>query len=119
MCGCTKDLCFTFFTLLLDVVTELVRKGVLRELLYADGLVLKSETIEGLRNKFLKWKEAFESKRLQANLGKTKVMASGGNTKNGMPKSTVDPCGVCSFRIKVNSVMCLHCDNLIHGRCPE
>ena len=34
----------------------------LSELLYADDLVLMIETIDGLRNKFFKWKEAFESK---------------------------------------------------------
>ena len=43
------------------VVTEFASEGVLSELLYADDLVLLSETIEGLRDKFLKWKEAFES----------------------------------------------------------
>ena len=36
-----------------DVVTEFVRKGALSELLYANDLVLMTETIEGLRNKFL------------------------------------------------------------------
>ena len=56
----------------------------LSELLYADNLVLMSETMEGLWNKFLKWKEAFQSKGLNANLGKTKVMVSGGITKDGM-----------------------------------
>ena len=58
----------------LDVFTEFARDGALRELLYADDLVLMSETIEGLRNKFLKWKEAFEIKCLKVNLGKFKVM---------------------------------------------
>ena len=43
-----------------DVVTELTREGVLSELLYADDLVLMSETIERLRNSFLRWKEAFD-----------------------------------------------------------
>ena len=59
-------------------------EGALSELLYADGLVLMSETIEGLRNTLLKWKEAFESKGLKVNLGKTKVMVCGGITKDGM-----------------------------------
>ena len=49
------------FAVVVDVVTEFARDGVLSELLYADDLVLMSETIEGLRNKFLRWKEAFES----------------------------------------------------------
>ena len=39
--------------------------GVLSELLYADDLVIISETIEELRNKFLKLTEAFESKGLK------------------------------------------------------
>ena len=48
--------------MVVDVVTEFAREGALGELLCADNLVLMSETIEGLRNKFLKWKEPFESK---------------------------------------------------------
>ena len=53
---------------MVDVVTEFAREVALSELLYADDLVLMCETIEGLRDKFLKWKEAFESKGLKANL---------------------------------------------------
>ena len=50
--------------------------GELSELLYADRLVLMSETIEGVKNKFLKWKEAFESKGCKINLGKTKAVVA-------------------------------------------
>ena len=42
-----------FFAVMVDVVTGLDRESVLSELLYADDLVLMSETIEGLKNKFL------------------------------------------------------------------
>ena len=35
------------------------------QMLYADTLVLMSEMMEGLREKFWKWKEAFESKGLK------------------------------------------------------
>ena len=51
---------------MVDVVTELASEGVLCELLYADDLVLMSETIEGLRGRFLKW-EDFECKHLKVN----------------------------------------------------
>ena len=78
-------------------------EGTLSELLYDDDLVLMSETIKGLRNKFLKWKEAFESKGLKVNLVKTKVMVCCGITKDGASKSKVDPCVVCSLRVKANS----------------
>ena len=50
-----------------EVVTAVARKGALRELLYADDFVPTSETIEGLRNKFLKWMETFGSKGLKVN----------------------------------------------------
>ena len=90
---------------MVDVVTEFAREVALRELLHADDLVLMCETIEGLRDKFLKWKEAFESKGLKANLGKTKVMVSSGI----MCKSNVDPCGDCSLSAKANSVLCAPC----------
>ena len=35
-----------------------------------------SETIEGLRNMFLRWKEAFECDGLKVDLGKTTFMVS-------------------------------------------
>ena len=65
------------FAIVVDVVTERAREGLMYEMLYADVLVLVSETMEGLREKFWKWKEAFESKGLKVNLGKTKVVMSG------------------------------------------
>ena len=97
------------FALVVDVVTEFAREGVLRELLYADDLVQLNETIVTLRNMLLEWKEAYESMGLKVNLGKTKVMVSGGITNDGMSKSNVDSCGVCSFRVKANSVLCVQC----------
>ena len=48
------------FAVVVDVVTVFAREVVLSELLCADDLLLMSETIEGLRNKFLEWNEAFE-----------------------------------------------------------
>ena len=41
------------FAMVVGDVTEFAREGVLSELLYADDLVLMSETIVGLRNKFI------------------------------------------------------------------
>ena len=79
--------------------------GVLNELLCADELVLMSETIKALSNKFLKWKEAFESTGLKVNLGKTKF------------ENQVDPCGVCSLRVRASSVLCVQCGKWILGRC--
>ena len=33
-----------------------------------------------------------------------------------MSKSKVDPYGVCSLRVKTNSVLCVQCGKWIHGR---
>ena len=93
------------FAVVVDVVTEFAGEVVLSELLYADDLVLMSETIERLRYEFMKWKEAFESKGLKINLGKTKVMVSVGITKDVISESTVDLCVVCSLRVKANSFL--------------
>ena len=60
---------------------------------------------------------AFRSKGLKVNLGKTKVVVSGGITNDGLSKSTIDKCGVCNFRVKANSVLCVQCGKLIHSRC--
>ena len=49
MWGCTKHLYSHIFAVVVDVVTKLAKDGELCELLYADDLVLMSETTEGLR----------------------------------------------------------------------
>ena len=84
-----------------------MRNGLLSEMLYADYLVLASETMEGLREKFWKWKEAFESRGLKVNLCKTNVVVSG--AEGELTVSKVDPCGICGKRIMANSVLCVKC----------
>ena len=44
-------------------------------------------------------------------------MVSSGITMDGLSKSKSGPCGVCSLRVKANSVLCLHCGKFLHGRC--
>ena len=80
-----------------DVVTKLERMCVLSELLYDDDLVLMSETIEGLRNKFLKWKESFESKGLRVKCLMLFNVCDSTSTRK------VDPCGLFTWRVNVNS----------------
>ena len=46
-------------------------------MLCADNLILMRETIEGLRNKFRKCNDAFESMDLKVSFVKTIVMVSG------------------------------------------
>ena len=86
----------------------------MNENLYADNLVLMSESIENLKEKFLKWKQTFESKGLKVNLKKTKLMVSG--LKGEVLKSKVDPCAKCCKKVMANSVMCTKCGKWVHGR---
>ena len=79
----------------------------MNKVLYADDLALISKSKENLKEKFLKWKEAFESKGLKVNLKKTKVMLNG--SKGKVLKSKVNPCAKCSKRVMTNSVMCTKC----------
>ena len=60
------------FTIVIDVVMNKIKEGVLQEILYADDIVLIAET----RKNFMVEKCALESKDLNVNLVKTKVMVS-------------------------------------------
>ena len=63
--------------------------------------------MEGLREKFWKWKEAFESRGLKVNLCKRNVVVSG--AEGEVTGSKVDPCGICGKRIMADSVLCVKC----------
>ena len=89
----------------------------MNKILYADDLVIMSESIEMLKEKFFKWKEAFESKWLKVNLKKTKVMVSG--SKGEILESKVDPSAKCGKRVMAHLVMCTKCGKWVHGRCAK
>ena len=105
------------FAIAVDVISENAREGLMNEILYADGLVLMSESIQNLKKKFLKWKEAFECKGLKVNLKKTKVMVS--SSKHEVLQSKVDSCAKCGKRVMANSVMCTKGGKWVHGRCAK
>ena len=89
----------------------------MNEILFADNLVLMSKSIENLKEKFLKWKEAFESKGLKVNFKKTKVMVSG--SKGEVLNSKVDPCAKYGKRVMANWMMCTKCGKWVHSRCAK
>ena len=85
------------FAIVVDVITENARRGVVNELLYADDLVIMRENMEDLKERFWNWKNALESKGLKVNTRKTKLMVCGSEGK--LYKSKIDPCGVCGRRV--------------------
>ena len=72
---------------MVDGLNELAGEGIScansSEMLYADDLILMSKTIDGFRNKFKKLKQAYDSKGLKVNFGKTKLTVSGNIMKDG------------------------------------
>ena len=48
------------FALAVDVISENARDGLMKVILQANDLILMSESVENLKEKFLKWKVAFE-----------------------------------------------------------
>ena len=62
-----------WFAIVVDIITENARRGVVNELLYADDLVLMSETMEDLKKKFWNWKNAMKSKGLKVNTKQNKI----------------------------------------------
>ena len=84
----------------------------MNKILYPDDLVLVSESMENLTERFLKLKGRLESKGLKVNLNKTKVMVSG--SKEGILKRKVNTCvvnvGITTIRVPnllMRSYLCL------------
>ena len=102
------------FAIVVDVVIEHAREGLLNRILYANDLVLISEGLENLRERFQRWRSALEGKGLKVNVGKTKMMVSG--TEGEIAVSKIDPCGICGKRVGSNAACCT---KWIHGRCPK
>ena len=59
------------FAVVVDVMAEHAREGLLNEILYAYDLVLMNESLEDLRERFQRWRRALEGKGLKVNVGKT------------------------------------------------
>ena len=105
------------FAIVVDIISENARLGVVNKLLYADDFVVMSKDMEDLKERFWNWKDALESKGLKVNIRKTKVMVSRSEGKRF--KSKIHPCGVCGRRVMANSVLCTKCGNWVHGKCAK
>jgi len=105
------------FAIVMDVVTKEARKGVLHEILYANDLLLMSESMDDLQRKFGLLKAALENKELKVNLGKTKLMVSG--TEGKTSRGKIDPYGICGWRVMANSILRIKCGHWVHRRCSK
>ena len=82
------------FIIVLEALSKEFRTGSPWELLYADDLVIVSDSLADLQRTFDAWKSGMEDKGLRVNVGKTKLMVTGPNL-NPIHDSGKHPCGVC------------------------
>ena len=103
------------FICVLEALSREFRTGCPEEMLYADDLVLTSETMEGLLLKLKTWRKAMESKGLRVNVAKTKVMISGCSVGKPQEKGKF-PCSVCGKGVGSNSIFCSTCKHWVHKK---
>ena len=96
------------FVVVVDVVTEHAKEGLLNEISYADDLVLMSERLKNLRERFQRWRRKLEGKGLKIIVGKTKMMVSGTEGEIALSK-----------RVGSDAVCCIQRIKWIHGRCTK
>ena len=95
------------FAIVVDVATEHAREGLLNKILYADDLVLMSESLKDLRERLQRWRSALEGKGLKVIVGKNKMMVSG--MEGEIVLSKIDPCKTCCKRVGSNALRCSQC----------
>ena len=83
------------FAIVVDVVTNEIKEGMLQEILYMEDIDLIADSMAELQEKIYGWKSALESKGLKVNLMKTKVMVSKIEQVTVKPSSKKDRCGIC------------------------
>ena len=104
------------FIIVLEALSQELRTGSPWELLYADDLVIITETIEELSQKLDAWKVNLEKKGLRVNMKKTKTMFSEVNMDTLIGTGAY-PCGVCRSGVGKNSIFCPCCKHWVHKKC--
>ena len=104
------------FIIVLEAFSREFRAGVPWEDLYADDLVIITDSLEECVRRLLIWKEAMEKKGLRVNAGKTKVMICGTGL-DLLQSSGEYPCAVCRTGLGNNSIYCNGCKLWVHKKC--
>ena len=103
------------FVTVMRAVTTRLGEDSMRELLYADDIVLLGDCLDEVKRKYVAWKKTLESKGLRVNSQKTKWMRMCGVPV--MRAARIDPCAVCGSRVMRNSIRCVECGLWVHKRC--
>ena len=104
------------FIIVLEALSRKFRCGVPWEDLFADDLVIITESLEECVRRLLTWKEAMEEKGLRVNARKTKIMICGTGL-DLLQSSGEFPCAVCCTGVGSNSIFCKGCKHWVHKKC--
>ena len=102
------------FMIVLEALSCEFHSGVPWEDLYANDLVIITESLEECVRRPLTWKEAMEEKGLWVNAGKTKIMIC----DTGLDLLQISgrfPCTVCHTGVGSNSIFCKGCSKKCSG----
>jgi len=103
------------FVIVMEAISREFRVALPWELLYADDLVVISET-EDLIKRLNEWKNNVQKRGIRVNMNKTNVMISGESQKP-VQKAARWPCGVCGRSVGSNSIQCTCCHKWVHKKC--
>jgi len=108
--GMLQGLAFSplLFVIVMEAISREFRVALPWELLYADDLVVITETEEGLIERLNEWKNNVENRDMRVSMNKTKVMISGERQKP-VQKAARCPRGVCGRVVGSNSIQCTSC----------
>ncbi len=96
------------FIIVLEALSLEFRAGVPWEDLYADDLIIITDSMDECVRRVKIWKEEMEKKGLRMNAKKTKVLICG-KELDILRKSGKYPCGVCYTGVGNNSINCRGC----------
>ena len=104
------------FIIVLEALSREFRTGIPWEDLYADDLVIITDTLDECVSRLLTWKEGMEKKGLRVNAGKTKIMICGTGL-DLLQSSGEFPCAICRTGVGNNSIFCNGCKHWVHKKC--
>ena len=104
------------FVIVLEALSMELRTGCPWEILYADDLMVSTQSMDELLAKLRTWRSEMEKKGLRVNMGKTKLMVSGSNL-DALRKSGKYLCGVCQAGVGRKAIQCGGCRQWVHKKC--
>ena len=105
------------FIIVMEALSREFRVSCPQELLYADDLAILSDSLVDPKNRLAAWKTSLESHGLRVNVNKTKILVSKAKHTKISARNPKYPCGVCTFGVGANSILCTSCDLWVHNKC--